>query len=283
MKTKIFLFLSFFVISYSCYKEDPIKPSVENENFVNIESLKNQGTNIYQQRLLDYFDKYKVLTMYQFNPTLFSYEIVGTPPYSYNPAKEANVGALLDAIDELFYTQIGEKAISKYTPLNILLVSGLQRSDGDYVLADCYCGLFCITFSGADEQIETWDKERKKQYKDNTTYGFTFRMYDRGLIGEPVDFLSVSDYLNSSVTINNYKELGFINFDPRFGVNPEKDFQDYLFMALSTTTEELNATGGLFDPAVDKKGLIRIKYDLIVKFYKEHDIDLVKIANYKVK
>lgn len=283
MKNKIFLLLSLFVISYSCYKEGPIKPIEGNEKFVNVDSLRDQGTNMYQQRLLDYFDKYKVLTMYQFNPLLFNYEITGNPPYHYSTADEASIGALLDVIDELFYDQIGDKAILKYTPRNILLVSNLRTSNTYQIPVDSYLGLFCFTFSGADSEITSWNRERKQQYKNDILYNFTLRMHDKGLIGTPTDFLSVSDYLSKVVNVNNYKEFGFIKFDPKFTLSSITDFRDYLLMAITTPTAELTAKGGLLDPAVDKKGLILKKYEALVAFYKSYDVDLVKIANYQIK
>lgn len=67
--------------------------------------------------------------MYQFDSTLFHYEIVANAKFKYKEAEEESVGALLDIIDEMFYRQIGDKAILRFTPLNILLVSDLQTNN----------------------------------------------------------------------------------------------------------------------------------------------------------
>lgn len=280
MKTKLFLLLSFFVISYSCYKEDAIKSTINEEIFVNFDSLKNQGTNIYQERLISYADKYKVLTLYNFNPTLFYYEVVARPPYTYTVAEEENVGALLDLIDEVFYPLIGDKAILKFSPLNVLLVSELNGDNGS---ADCYFGLYSLTFSGANENIKTWDKARKLLYKNNAAYGYLKRAYDKGFIEMSKEFGAVSEYNSKTVNAENYKEFGFVKNDSRDFEEVEVDFYSYLKLITSTSTEELTAKGGFLDPEVDTKGRIKSKYDILIKHFKQYDIDLVKIGNYQIK
>lgn len=284
MKSKIFLLLSLLIISYSCYKEDTVKPSADEERYVNIDSLKNQGKNIYQDRLISYADKYGVLTMYQFNPILFYYEIVTNPVYKYKDADESSVGTLLDLIDEVFYSLIGDKAILKLTPLNILLVSDLEHADGTkQVYEDCYFGLFSLTFSGADAKINSWDKARKQIYKNNVTSGYLKRAYDRGSIKQSLNFGAVSEYNSKTVNESNYKEYGFVENNASSFQGEKEDFYAYIRLLVSTPTADLTAPGGFLDPEVDKKGLIKKKYDIVVKHFKEYDIDLVKIGNYQIK
>lgn len=283
MKTKIFLVLSFFVISYSCYKEDAVEPTADKEKYVNVDSLKNQGSNIYQDRLISYFDKYNILTMYRFDSLLFYYEIVGNPPYKYKDAEEPSVGSLLDIIDEMFYQQLGNKAILKFSPLCVLLVSDLEHSgrEGEYYY--CYFGLYCLTFSGADERVFTWNNERKIEYKNDVTSAYLIRMIDRELVEKPIDFTLASKYKNPIVSSNNYKEYGFVKDSKDCWDDEVSDLRSYIKLIVSTRTEDLTAMGGLLDPEVDKKGFIRKKYGILVKFFKQHDIDIVKIGNYQIK
>lgn len=283
MKTKIFLLLSFFAISYSCYKEDAVKPTADEERFVNIDSLKNQGTNIYQDRLISYADKYNVLTLYRFDTLLFYYEVVAKPEFKYKEADEKSVGTLLDIIDELFYQQIGDKAILKFTPLNVLLVSDLQHTGNRTDYADCYFGLYNLTFSGADARINTWDKARKLVYKNNVTYEYLKRAFDKKLIKESVEFGSISEYNSKTVDGTNYKEFGFVENDKSCFQGAGHDFYSYIRLITSTPTADLTAKGGLLDPEVDTKGRIKKKYDIVVKLFEDYDVDLVKIGNYQIK
>lgn len=282
MKTKIFLLLSFFVISYSCYKEDAVKATPEEERFFNIDSLKNQGTNMYQDRLISYADKYSVLTMYRFDSLLFYYEVASSPSMDYDEAEEQNVGALLDIIDEVFYPLIGDKAIIKFTPLNILIVSDLRKW-GEMTSLDCYFGLFSLTFSGANSKINSWDKAQKQKYKNIVTYEYVKRIFDKGLTEFSSDFGKVSIYNNTLVTGDNYKILGFVENSQASFQGEKEDFYAYLRLIISTPTAELTAKGGFLDPEVDKNGFIKKKYDIVVKHFKQHDIDLPKIGNYQVK
>lgn len=284
MKNKILLLLSLFFISYSCSKEDMIKPTAENERYVNVDSLKNQGTNIYQDRLISYFDKFSVLTMYRFDSLLFYYEIVKEPNFEYNKADEQSVGALLDIIDEVFFQQIGDKAILKFSPRNILLVSDLREKGGTITTyVDCYFGPFSLTFSGADARINTWDKARKFKYKNTVTFEYFKRALVSGYIEKSVEFGVISEYKNPAINSSNYKEYGFVENDSKSFEGEIEDFYAYIRLLVSTPTAELTASGGLLDPEVDKKGFIKRKYDIVVKHFKQYDIDLVKIGNYQIK
>ena len=286
MKNKILFILSLLMISISCQKEEPIVVSQGEERIVSLDSVKNQGTNIYTDRLVGYYDKYSVLTMYQFDTTLFQYEVTNRPKYRYKDADEKHVGKLLDILDELFYKQIGDMAIIKYNPLNVLLVSDLEKIDEIDELKkfkDCYFGRYSLTFSGADSKIGAWDKDRKIEFKNYVISQYLLRMLNNGLVDYPATFSMVSIYNNSRVNSSNYKEYGFILDDGAYWKSMPSDFTSYIDMIIENTKEELEADGGLLNPSVDVNGLIKRKYDVVVKFFKECDIDLVKIANYEIK
>lgn len=282
---KILFIIMLTTMLVGCNKEKALTPTVENENVPNVTDMLNQGTKIHNEKLSSIFDRYSVLSLYEFSEVDFSYE--GTSSASdrwiYTPAIENNVDELLDLIEELFFKPIGDKAINAYMPRKLLLVSTLKNIETDIeeeqYFKDSYFGLTAFTVAGANSDILGFDRARKDAFKDDLISQYLIVAFRKGLIKIPGDFV-ITNYEDKTVSKDNYNLLGYVE-DEGFGLNA--DFEAYIRMIVSDSNEKLHSEGGRLTPAFDVNGIIQKKYDALITFFNTIDIDIVSIANLDIE
>lgn len=102
------------------------------------------------------------------------------------------------------------------------------------------------------------------------------RLADKELIKRSTAFTSVTNY-GASMTAANMYEFGILHYSYRTIAG---DWEQYVKAIVSTPYEQLIAPGGILHPDIDKKQMIRKKYDYMINHFKEeYNIDLQAIGD----
>lgn len=214
-----------------------------------------------------------------------------------NEANEAYVGEQLDLLDNLLLGFYPDSVLRKAMPLKILLSQNLKRRNygsGADQLDISYVTIFNnLIVSYGNEAIESLTLNQKKTFRSDLNFWFltermeSFVSYD--------EFYAVSDYsslgTSTAPSTTQYYGLGFLG--TRTGgrlTTQAADLQAFIWMIISTPyatlTEEpasdaYNATDytGILHAKKDKNGLIRQKYDLLIREFGKQGVDLQAIGN----
>ncbi len=230
----------------------------------------------------------------------------GVGAFEVSEPDEEQVGKQFQWAEEMFLTHYQDTVWKKYMPLKFILGKNLIMNEKGTVAPKDYAtisNLFIL--SHGDESMDTMTREEKRKIKETLNEWFILqKIYDKiKSIVEAGEFYNVSDYsaltriTGFMIPPSAYYPLGILNYPystwTKFeGVKEfkKKDLQSFIKVIISHSYSMLTmpATDGslvmndctsVLDPLKDVNGLIRKKYDILIKNFEEAGIDLQGIGN----
>ncbi len=105
---------------------------------------------------------------------------------------------------------------------------------------------------------------------------YMHRAISGGSLRIPDDFAALYPSF-TGLTEANKLEKGLLEYPPNNLKDLVRDFVSYVDAITSQTTAELEA--GILRPQADKKGLVRKKYNIVLRYFQEYGVDLAAIGN----
>lgn len=254
-----------------------------------------QGNNDYDERIVEYYKKWGTYVLYKFSEQDINWTPIGLNTYYKTvPAIEDYVTPQLDLIEDTFFKYYADSTLKKYLPLKIFLCSSLTAStqpaqfDVYYQVLDNTNpgGYQSFGVNGGNSEIININKPA---YRGNINFAF-LKMRDLDAkIKKSELFLTITDYVTAvpANPADRYKR-GFLN-TIRATTSSTQDWHSFIQLIVSNpysyltdpTTTATDATAkGILSPVKDVNGLIKRKYDAMIKHYKDnYGIDLQRIGD----
>ncbi len=296
----IFMTLLAVLLLAACVKkESKLTPSSINEFGYKL----LQGNNSYDQRIMDYYNRYGVYMLYKFTPK-DSYWAVTKWDSAYRmvPADSDYVDRQLDLIDTTFFRYYQDSTLRKYLPVKFLLCSSI-RFNGAGAQLDGYLTTTSTTGWIYETFISNWGSSRILNirgvrdsavlFRSNMNYGFLRLMDLKSKMSRSDVFIGSSDYSTAIINTTQaqrYKR-GFLSTSASTTPpSSQTDWLNYIQAIVQnpytylTSTSGINSNTttyqGILTPVKDSSGLIRKKYEEITNYYKtNYNIDLQRIGD----
>ncbi len=297
----LFLLFTCIVITSCSKKEATLQPSTIDE----MTFILPQGNNDYDQRILNYYNRFGSYLLYKFSNKDAHWSITSwDTSYKLTPAEPAYINNQLDLLDSTFFRYYTDSTLRKYLPTKMLLCSSLkhQATNNYNTQVDCYYlnnstytfvyQNFPINWGSSRIQHINGVKDSAVIFRGNVNYAFLRAADVNNKIPRPVEFTILSDYTTAlpfaNVQTERYKrgflvggwphpaqQLDWQNYIQAIVQNP----YSYLSDATGITSEDATPKG-ILTPVKDPTGLIRAKYQIIVNYYKNnYNINLQRIGN----
>lgn len=264
--------LCFLVSLQACEKEEILTPSGNDKTL----SEKNlpQGNNPYDDRIMEYWNDYQLLTFYKYEskefwwtPTRdmrphFSIDIT-KQGYESEQADEKYVDELIQLLDEQFFAYYTKEFLKLKMPKKMLLASQLNYVKTSPLPIDqiprqhlnvlAYYDRIVVNM--ANDTILTMNETAVKNFKNDFHTALLSWQYDFKITTSSTEFHTLTDYsvkhsYRSIATTRNMYGAGMINYrTPGTSTASESDWKDYLTAITSHTYEELT---GPLDKAMYK-------------------------------
>ena len=218
------------------------------------------------------------------------------------PADPEYVGPLLKLIENNMFNIYPEDYLY-HLPLRFLLCSsmgkvvsaGIQYVDGvaitlrDTLVRYAYCNFNRFAVNGASETIETMSSYEKSDLLGEANGEFMNLLYSNDLFELCEEFTTISDYTYAYLTGENLFKRGFLAYGTLVSNNPTQshinDFEDYMKLitipleVLEGEPAPISSSNyqstinpplqGALNPKRDVNGLVRQKYEILIKYFKE--------------
>ena len=290
-------FLLMLIMAGCVKKEGTLPPSEEPEDVYGDHTLP-QGNHEYDAEIVEFYKKYNTLILYKYRPRDIYWNVTRsieafynettnstTYGYLYTPPDENYIRPLLDFLKANFFSYFPDEILKKNLPRKIYLMdkymyvtSGTgrpeQRNKTYYSAA---FGYDYLALTGASADIINMTPEQKRTYRSEVIYLFLQQLVNNGTIPRLAAFTALTNYSLAMPTWELMYGNGIIIWEQR---TPNADWDAYMKTLLTKTDAQLNATGGFWNPAIDNKGTIRKKSDVMINYFKtKYNIDLRAIAN----
>lgn len=269
----------------SCHKEASLVP----DKIPDFYTLP-QGNQPYDDSIVAFHQKYGSYILYKFTQKDLTYNYNNYLPITYGAANPAWISNTLAYFKSECLSYYPESFLQKTMPFKIMLAAYF---DSSYVVLPVITPIgraltgFCATrgtlgIGWADSTLARQSPARLKQLR-----GFLHRSYMQqavlsGAIEIPSGFTKYSPD-NYSASGGKEASIGLIEgISELFGYTPDAvwDFSCYICAITGHTKAELDAT--ILRPAYDTKGLIQLKYNAVISFYKtKYGVDLQAIGNHQ--
>ncbi|MCZ4245125.1 hypothetical protein [Pedobacter punctiformis] len=263
-----------------------------------------QGNNNFDDRIVAYHKRWGTYLLYKFNVQDFTWQITGYDKYYKSVgSNEAYINQQLDLLDNTFFKYYQDSTLTKYLPSKFFLCSSLtfqnKRVDA-FALTSTFIGgyeSFAVNWGNKGILNISSPIDSVSIFRGNVNYSFLKIMNLKGRMGMSDVFQSITDYVatisptapaTNPTNADLYKR-GFLGNSSISTPSNQTDWYSYLQVILSnkyanlinpaTTATDVSAKG-ILSPVKDVNGLVRRKYDAMIKFYKEvYNIDLQKIGD----
>ena len=298
MKNMLWLFLGCCLLA-SCWDEGELTPTPEPELIYGKYTLP-QGDHDYDDDIVEFYKQYTSLILYKFTAKDFGWSPAWNAAYDvskdtaqdiesnvskyYAPAAdEQYVGEQLQLLYNKLFDYLSDE-LMHLLPQKILLCSTIEQvpvglgydpTPEERTFLNVYSGYYHIAISWGSAKILAMTAEERNQFKVDvcTTY---FEVISSAL-ERPQDFFLISTYTNDMAEGDIYAE-GILDYNNRNSV--DKDWFDYIKLAIENSIEDLEAEGGVLNPAVDVNNKIREKYTIMTNFFKDrYKFDIQAIGN----
>ncbi len=297
MKQKIlYILICVSVWMVSCNDEDTLSPTETPENGY----IVPQGNHDYDQRIVNWKERCNTFILYQFKVKELYWSVTGwlesveddrNPLYPYTNgliaanADENYVGQQLDLLEAAFLNLYPDTTLARCLPLKLLLCGQLdwRTTAGRSTLYNTYSTFDGLAFNWGNENILTMTQAQKITFKNDVNVTFLKRILANGKIVENAEFYDGVTYA-TAITNQTMYGRGFLNRSTKV----ENDVEYYVEAIVSNTYEDLIAeypatnytNKGILNPVKDVNGLIRQRYDILIKHMKDtYGIDLQAIGN----
>ena len=285
----------------SCNKE----AALTNSGYKEYGYIVPQGNHPYDQRIVNYYNKWGIAVLYNFTQQDINWKISGyDATYKSVPADTNYISNQLDLIDTTFFRFYQDSTLKQYLPLKVFLCSSLMYLT-TWVDAYGLNSTTSTTLGGYQSFPINWGSSRITHLvsgtandsavvlRGNINFSFLKVALINGTMVMSPNFAPYSDYTTALVATNNaprYKR-GFLGVTSSYTSLPSapSDWYYYIQAAVSNTYANLTSTAttsadatykGILSSVKDSSGLINQKYNFVVNYYKtRYNIDLQKIGN----
>jgi hypothetical protein len=269
----------------SCHKEaSPVPDKVP--DFYTLP----QGNQPYDDSIVAFHQKYGSYILYKFTQRDLTYSYNYYLPVTYGPANPAWIKNTLAYFRSECLDFYPESFLQKTMPFKIMLAAYF---DSSYVLGEVITPMgraltgFCATrgtlgIGWTDSTLSQQSPARLKQLR-----GFLHRSYMQQAV--------LSGAIEIPAAFKKYSPDSYLPFggnEPAGGMiegisaalgkdaNVVWDFSCYICAITGHTKAELDAT--ILNPAYDTKGLIQLKYNAVINFYRDnYGVDLQAVGNHQ--
>jgi hypothetical protein len=264
-----------------------------------------QGNHDYDQRIVNMFEKYNTLFLYEYLPhdlyfsgtrwTGGTYDPVLDTTYQHNgnqdfmgyfdvPADQRYIGKQLDLLHEVWLDFYPEKYLEQCLPKKVFLLDSLYWSRAKKGRPNVN---YTPVYTGGDFMAVTWGREailqitpaEKTAFRDALNAAFLSVAVTRKGAIMPESFKVVSTYTGVNIR-QDYNKLGLI--DPSVTDAP-KDWLSFMATIVSIPYSQLISPvgpGNYLHESFDENGLVRKKYDIVINYFlTEQNVDLQRIGN----
>lgn len=270
----IFLFAGVGLLGQGCYEEDELTASGD-EPVLSEKDLP-QGNHDYDERIMEWWNDYGVLTFYRFDEKEFWWTptedirpepMAGTEGgtssgYSGIEADTNYVGELVKLLDEEFFAYYTQEYLNKRMPKKFLLMGELTYTPSSSIYEPefapkervwCHMGYDRFAINMANEDILTMTDEMKRDFRNDLHNNFIAWQVNSGFIENDEEFFTITEYgnsysHNSESAIRNFYNDGLINATASL---PDADWKAYIEAIVTHTYEELT---GEIDPIIYVNG-----------------------------
>lgn len=255
-----------------------------------------QGSNDYDQRIMGYYQRWGTYVLYKFSKQDIDWRVTGYDTYYKSvPALENYINPQLDLLENTFFKYYADSTLKKYLPVKVFLCSSLMAGTVT-TQVDAYLlslantnigGYQSFAVNGANANVLAINKTL---FRANINFSFLRMMDVTAKMEKSITFFTLTDYatpVTGSTVADRYKRgfLGSTATLPSFATDWHAYIQaivanPYSYLTdVNTTAADVTAKG-ILSPVKDPNGLIKRKYDAILKFYKDrYNIDLQRIGD----
>lgn len=269
-----------------------------------------QGNAPFDPVILDLYKRYDTYILYKFSDVDFNYQFsynLAEPPVGNGNGKagpvvirtadSAGILPALDFMQQYWFSFYPEEFKKKYLPQKILLAAEMYNSrwtgatktyDTPRVnqLTVPIEGVDHITLPKIDQDFAALPLDEKIRLKGNLNRVFLKHlMYPLvstvpAVLPQPDAFFKVSDYGASITAANKYK-YGFLNFHHQAANRaPDPMFDLIAYLDTICTKPKAALDAWMLNPKVDSSGLTRMKYNILIKHFKDnYNVDIQAIGN----
>lgn len=259
-----------------------------------------QGNNNYDDRIVEYHDRWGSYLLYKFSKPEFSWQVTGMDSYYVGVgADPAYISDQLDLLEDTFFKYYQDSTLRRYLPIKFMLCSSLthhgSRVDALMLNSTAMAGYETFAVNWGNSRIREINNpiDSTSIFRANVNYSFLKMMRTKNHSGTSDIFMSVSSYtplawgapdlvygrgflangLTWAGTANNFNE-DWDSFLKAIIYNP------YSYLTDGDTTPSDPSAKGILSSVKDTSGLIRRKYDAMIDYYKtNYNIDLQRIGN----
>lgn len=279
-----------------CDKEADLVLTEEPENVYGPHTLP-QGDHDYDTKIVDMYGRFNTLVLYKFTKRDFFWSAGQDvrwwfeekmnrtrPGYDAIPADELHVGRQLELLEKCFLNYFPDTLLARTLPFKILLTDRILFMPGYNGVPDSARLQYPEVFEAYDYLAIAWGNEQNRTMTSAQIVKFKLALcnlflkrcitYEKMAVSQ--EFANATAY-STAITDANMYSYGIF----KKGVKSlALDWDAYVEKIISTSRAELEAMGGILNPAVDKNGKIRKKYDIITTYFRiTYDIDLQAIGN----
>lgn len=295
----ILIWMALITTTIGCVKKEKVlTPTPEPENIYGDHTLP-QGNHEYDSEIVAFYKKYNTLILYKYEDKDIFWNMtqsigqvsydgqtdITTRGYQYTPADENYIGPQLELLKTQFFKYFTDDLLKKYLPRKIFLMDHFtfieggkgkpeQQARKEFLVTS---GVDYIAVAGGREDILSMKAEDKRTFRGQIVYFFLQQLIARGVAKPIAAFTNLTNYSLSMPTWDLTYGNGIVDWNRR---QPNSDWEAYVEMITTTTYEDLIGPGGFLSPGIDKKGVIRKKYEVMINYFKsEFNIDLSAIGN----
>lgn len=282
----VLLLLSLFTGIVACKREAAPAPSGEKYGY-----QLPQGNQPFDAEIAAFYKKYHCYILYKYSPADFRYEIATSLNDTSWQPDPANVAPALSFLMKECLQLYPDSFLLQVLPYRILLPERIdsfvsRAADAvtnNYVSCNGFAASnYMMAFAWANKQLPQQTPAQLKALRGGLHRCLWKRAYNAQQLEMPDSFAMYQpDYINMDE--DAYYAAGLVTriTNAHTFNNPYclgQDFMDFIGAITSTSAAEMERT--LLSPQVDVSGLIRVKYDIIRRYYqRKYSIDLQAIGN----
>lgn len=237
-----------------------------------------QGNHPYDQQIVDFYNTYGCYILYKFSETDFKWDITKNLSYQAAQGDENYIEQSLTALDKYLFSTYPKAFLKIALPYKILLSSSIKEVNNSGVIdvpVNSISTVSHFAFGRAGSSLTTMTENELKVLKMDLHQAFWSQAIAFNKVTLPPAFVAATNYDN--VYPWTKALYGVFMADGDFSTNLYGDFLGYINACVSKTPQELEQS--LFLPQNDPAGKYRLKYNMIIKYYKQvYNIDLQTIA-----
>lgn len=278
-RIKYYISLIFIgLVLQCCYDDEKLTPSGD-EPVLSEKDLP-QGNHDYDNKIMEWWNNYNLLTFYRFNDKEFWWtptaDIRPQPApgteggtsrgYEGTQADTNYVGNLVDMLEKEFFAYYPQEYLKYRMPKKFLLMGELTFTPPSLLDPEhapkyriyTHVGYDRIAINMANEDILKMTADSIQAFREELHSNFLLWQVDFGFIENSPEFFTITTYgksytFSSEITIRNFYGDGFINANSQTSTN---DWKAFISAIVTHTYEELT---GEIDPSIFVNGRFNAK------------------------